>query len=198
MGLDPDLTNGQTPLEEEEKEALLDRSITTRGELDELEQLNIERAVDWSMRRKLSRPKILTLDFVRELHRRMYGDVWKLAGEFRNSNKNIGVDKHEIGIELRKLLDDAAFWIDHETYPPDEIAVRFSHRIVLIHCFLNGNGRHSRLVADIIINHILRRPVFTWGSGNLANQGDARERYLAAIREADRGNIAPLVAFARS
>jgi Fic-DOC domain mobile mystery protein B len=198
MGLDLDYTNGQTPLEEEEREGLLLQSITTRGELDEFEQLNIEKAVAWSLRRKFSRETILTEDFVKDLHRRMYGEVWKWAGEFRRSNKNIGVDKHEIGIELKKLLDDASFWIENNSFPPDEIAVRFSLRIVAIHCFSNGNGRHSRLIADIIVNHILDRPFFSWGSANLSDKGDARAVYLAAIRESDQDNLAPLVAFARS
>lgn len=198
MGLDLDESNGQTPLDEEEREELLIASVTTRGELGEFEQQNIEKAVDWSLKRSFTREEILTEDFVRELHRRMYDEVWKWAGEFRRTNKNIGVDKLEIGIELKKLLDDAAFWIANSSFPPDEIAVRFSHRIVSIHCFSNGNGRHSRLIADVIVNHILGKPVFTWGSTNLVSKGDARAAYLAALHQADDGNIAPLVAFARA
>ncbi|MCX6133032.1 MAG: mobile mystery protein B [Ignavibacteriales bacterium] len=198
MGLDFDITNGQTPLEEDEREGLLVKSVTTRGELDEFEQLNIEKAVEWSIRRSLSRETLLSESFVKELHRRMYDEVWRWAGEFRKTNKNIGVDKQEIGIELRKLLDDTAFWLDNITFPADEIAVRFSHRVVSIHCFSNGNGRHSRLMADILVSHLLDRPVFTWGSANLVKQGDPRSVYLSAIREADGGTIAPLVAFARS
>jgi Fic-DOC domain mobile mystery protein B len=198
MGLDLDYTNGQTPLEEEEREGLLLQSITTRGELDEFEQLNIQKAVAWSLRRRISRERILTESFIRELHRRMYGEVWRWAGEFRKTNKNIGVDKHEIGIELKKVLDDASFWIENSSFPADEIAVRFSHRIVSIHCFSNGNGRHSRLMTDILAKHALERPFFTWGGANLSKGGDARTDYLAAIREADQGNIAPLLVFARS
>jgi Fic-DOC domain mobile mystery protein B len=198
MGLDLDEKNGQTPLDEEEKDGLLISSITTRGELDEFEQQNIEKAVEWSLRRKLTRVEILTENFVRGLHRRMYSDVWKWAGEFRRTNKNIGVDKLEIGIELKKLIDDASFWIENSTFPPDEIALRFSHRIVSIHCFANGNGRHSRLIADIMVSSLFDRPTFTWGNTSLAGRGDARDTYLAALSEADEGNIAPLVAFARA
>jgi len=198
MGLDLDNTNGRTPLEEEEKEGLLLKSISTRGELDEFEQLNIEKAVAWSLGRKFTRETILTEDFVKDLHRRMYSEVWKWAGEFRTTNKNIGADKHEIGIELKKLLDDVSFWIENTSFPADEIAIRFSHRIVSIHCFSNGNGRHSRLIADIIVSRVLDRSVFSWGSANLTSRGDARAAYLAAIHEADQGNITPLIAFARS
>jgi len=198
MGLDLDETNGQTPLNEEEKEGLLISSVTTRGELDEFEQQNIEKAVEWSLKRRFTQEEILTEDFVRELHRRMYNDVWKWAGEFRRTNKNIGVDKLEIGIELKKLFGNTQFWIEKSAFPPDEIAVRFSLRIVSIHCFSNGNGRHARLIADIMVSHIFNRPTFTWGSTNLGGKGDARASYLAALRHADEGNIAPLVAFARA
>ena len=196
MGLDLDEPNGQTPLDEEESRLIA--SVTTRAELDEFEQQNIERAVEWSLKGRFTREEILTEDFVRELHRRMYNEIWKWAGEFRRTNKNIGVDKHEIGIELKKLLDDASFWIGNSSFPADEVAVRFSHRIVSIHCFSNGNGRHSRLIADIMVSHMFKRPTFTWGSANLLSKGEARAAYLAALHQADQGNIAPLVAFARS
>lgn len=133
-----------------------------------------------------------------ELHKRMYGEVWEWAGRFRNTNKNIGVDKYQIGIELRTLLDDCRYWIENKTFPEDEIAVRFKHRIVSIHCFPNGNGRHSRLIADVIIEKVFGKPVFTWGSQNLIRKSAFRSSYLAALRDADNGSIKPLIAFARS
>lgn len=172
MGLNIQYEAGQTPLDEDEKEGLLIPSVMTRGDLDEVEQRNIEEAISWTIltRRGFTSRRILTEEFVRELHKRMLGDVWRWAGAFRNSNKNIGVDKYRIGIELRMLLDDARYWIGHETYLPDEIAIRFKHRLVSIHCFANGNGRHSRLIADIIIDKIFGNEVFTWGEHNvLAN-----------------------------
>jgi Fic-DOC domain mobile mystery protein B len=103
-----------------------------------------------------------------------------------------------ISVSLRQLLDDCNFWIDNKTYPEDEIAIRFSHGIVNIHCFPNGNGRHSRLIADIIINHIFNRPVFTWSRADLVKMSEVRRRYISAIQEADKGDIAPLLEFARS
>lgn len=127
----------------------------------------------------------------------MYSDVWKWAGKFRTTNKNIGVDKHEIGSYLKNLLDDCAYWIEHHTYSDDEIAIRFKHRIVSIHCFSNGNGRHSRLIADIIIKHIFGKPNFTWHSTNLKVYDNPRKEYLDALKEADAGNIHALVKFAR-
>jgi Fic-DOC domain mobile mystery protein B len=198
MGLDISYIEGQTPLDEDDKEGLLIPSIATRGELDDFEQRNIELAVDWTLRKKRSAEELYTEGFVRDLHAKMFSEIWRWAGQFRLTNKNIGVDKLQIGIELRKLFDDARYWTEHSTYSADELAVRFSHRIVFIHCFRNGNGRHSRLIADVVVSNVFGLPVFTWSRSNLNVKGDARIRYLQAIREADAGNIKPLVAFARS
>lgn len=198
MGLDIDYIYGQTPLDEDEKEGLKIKSITTRGELDEFEQLNIEKAIEWTLGKKWSSNYILSEDFVRDLHGRMFNDVWSWAGEFRRTNKNIGVDKHLIGVSLKQLIDDSKYWLDHKTYNDDEMAIQFKHRIVKIHCFANGNGRHSRLMADIIVNQIFGKPIFSWSSTNLNKKGEARLKYLNAIRAADEGNIEPLIKFART
>lgn len=198
MGLDLEYINGQTPLDEEEKEGLLIPTIATRGELDEFEQQNIEQAVQWTLGRSFKLEQILTEDFVRLVHKRMYGDVWAWAGVFRKTNKNIGIDKWQIPTELKSLLDDAKYWYDNNSYPPEEFAIRFKHRIVSIHCFPNGNGRHSRLMADIIIEKIYKRPVFSWGAAKLSNESDARAAYLKAVKAADQGDYSLLLAFARS
>jgi Fic-DOC domain mobile mystery protein B len=198
MGIDFEYEEGQTPLDEEEKEGLLINTITTREELDEFEQLNIQKAVEWTIARKFKPEVILTEQFVKELHQKMFNDTWAWAGKFRNSNKNIGVDRFQISVELKNLLDDVKFWIRNETYPPNEIAVRFKHRIVSIYCFANGNGRHSRLISDVVIEHIFDQPVYSWGSSKLIKTDDARKRYLSAIRKADQGDIQPLIQFARS
>ena len=197
MGLDLDYAEGQTPLEEDEKEGLLISTITTRGELDEFEHLGVERTIEWSMKRRLGFDRILTEEFVLELHKRMFGAIWSWAGEFRTSGKNIGVDKDQIGIELKKLLDDCRYWIEHKKFTEDEIAVRFSHRMVSIHPFATGNGRHCRLIADILVSHGLGRPHFTWGSINLTAKGAARMAYMDALHESDAGNYQPLIKFAR-
>ncbi len=198
MGLDLAYIDGQTPLEEEEKDGLLIPTIATRDELDEFEQQNIEQAIQWTLGRSFKPETIFTEKFIRMVHKRMYADVWAWAGEFRKSNKNIGVNKWQIPTELRHLLDDSQHWHENNTYPPDEIAVRFKHRIVSIHCFPNGNGRHSRLMADIIIEKIYEQPVFTWGGANLSSEGDARAAYLNAVKAADQGDYSLLLAFARS
>jgi Fic-DOC domain mobile mystery protein B len=197
MGLDLTYEPGQTPLDEDEKEGLLIPSITTRGQLNEAEQLNIEEAITWTLRKKFKPLEILSEEFIRELHKQMYGDVWRWAGDFRKTNKNIGVDKFQIGIELKKLLDDAKYWLENKTYSEDEFAVRFKHRIVSIHCFPNGNGRHSRLIADVIVSQVFGRKVFTWGRTNLVDVSNARKTYLQALKKADSGDLASLIEFAR-
>lgn len=198
MGLDYAYSFGQTPLDEDEKEGLKNSSITTRWELDQLEQLNIEKAVEWTIHRRLDEERILTEEFVKGVHFKMLGDVWDWAGMFRNSDKNLGVEWIHIGVELRKLLDDTRYWIRNKAYPPDEIAIRFKHKLVKIHCFPNGNGRHSRLMADIMIEKVFDKEVFSWKASNMVKPDDVRMEYLAAIHQADHGDIVPLLNFARS
>jgi len=198
MGLNLKFTDGQTPLDEDEKEGLKIKSITTQKELDEFEQLNIEKAVEWTIRLNLKPEKILTEKFIKDLHKKMYSDVWKWAGEFRKSDKNIGINWTKIGIELKYLIDDIKYWIENKTYSPEEITIRFKHRIVAIHCFPNGNGRHSRMMADIIIESIFGKQVFSWQKSNMVKADETRKTYITALREADNGNITPLIKFAKN
>lgn len=198
MGLKLEYEEGQTPLNEEEKRGLKIKTITTHGELDEHEQRNIEKAVAWTIGKKFSSQKILTEQFILQLHKKMFSEVWEWAGSFRLSEKNIGVPFIMIGIKLRQLLDDTKYWIEHKIYPADEIAIRFKHRLVNIHCFPNGNGRHSRIMADIIIESIFDRKIFSWHYSNMVKAGEVRSKYIAAIREGDKGNIKPLIEFARN
>lgn len=128
----------------------------------------------------------------------MYGKVWRWAGKYRKTNKNIGIEKHLIPQELRMALDDCKLQIKNDIFPPDEIAIRFKHRLVSIHCFPNGNGRHSRLMADLIIEHVFNLPVFSWGAANLSGNNDVRKSYLHSIRMADQGEFSALLRFARS
>lgn len=198
MGLNLVYGKGQTPLNDEEKEGLLLKHINTQGELNEAEQLNIEEAVQWTLAKKFNAPDILSEEFVRELHKRMYRDVWRWASEFRRSDKNIGVDWKHVPIALRGLIDDCKFWIDQKTFSEDEIAIRFKHRIVSLHCFPNGNGRHSRLMADVISKQVFGKDVFSWGEQTYKDRKQAREDYIAALKEADMENLIPLTQFARA
>ena len=186
--------DANTPLAPEEREALLPSHITLRHELNEAEQINIGEAQRWADAR---RRDVLDSVFLRELHRRMFGDVWRWAGHYRATARNIGVEAHRIAVEVQQAVDDARYWVEHATYSPDEIAVRFSHRLVAIHPFPNGNGRFSRLVGDILARR-LGQPPFTWGRTSLVDAGETRARYIEALRAADNHDIGPLLLFARS
>ena len=183
-----------TPLTPDERRGLIPSDITFRGELNKAEQDNIAQAHDWALAR---RRDVLTEQFVKNLHRRMLGDVWRWAGQFRTSERNIGMPYYEIPVALRQLLADAETWIEHQAYPPDEIAVRLHHRLVQIHPFPNGNGRHSRLMADLLVMQ-LGRERFSWGSTNLRDPDEVRRRYVDALRAADNHDMTLLLAFARS
>lgn len=183
-----------TPLTPEEREGLIPSYITLRRELNEAEQANIVEAEEWAYSRKRD---VLSEQFIKSLHKRMFGRVWRWAGDFRQTERNIGVNPFRIAIDLRNLLDDCRYWIEHETYPPDEIAARFHHRLVYIHPFPNGNGRHARLAIDLLLVK-LGRPRFSWGRVNLVNAGETRQTYVAALRAADNHDIGPLLQFVRS
>lgn len=198
MGLENDDIFAQTPLDENEKVGLKSISVSTRGELDQLEQLNIEKAIEWTIHRRFDVGHLLSKEFIKRLHLKMFGDVWDWAGTFRRSNKNLGIDWVKIEVELRMLLDDTRYWIKNATYGPDEIVIRFKHRLVKIHCFPNGNGRHSRLMADILIEKVFEGEVFTWNRSNLMKPDEIRRAYILAIKKADQGDYNPLLMFARS
>jgi Fic-DOC domain mobile mystery protein B len=183
-----------TPLTAEEREGLIPSDLAYRRDLNRAEQLNILQAQDWALAR---RRDLLTEKFLRDLHRRMLGDVWRWAGRFRTTERNIGIRFYEVPMAVRTLCDDARVWIEHQTYSADEIAVRVHHRLVQIHPFPNGNGRHSRLVADLLVMQ-LGRPRFTWGRANLQDASEVRRRYIDALRAADNHDVDPILAFARS
>tara|TARA_R110002126_G_scaffold19675_1_gene73817 strand:- start:7240 stop:7821 length:582 start_codon:yes stop_codon:yes gene_type:complete len=191
-----DYPEGATPIDEDEKQGLLIPYISTREELNEWEQRNITDAYSWLNRAR--QKDILSEDFIRRLHIEMFGKVWAWAGTYRRSDKNIGVDWSQISVRFRQLLDDIHFWIDNETYSADEIATRFHHRLVFIHLFPNGNGRHARVMTDVLLEKVLSQEPFTWGSGNLIEEGDVRANYIQALRLADGHDYEPLLKFVRS
>jgi Fic-DOC domain mobile mystery protein B len=184
-----------TPLTDNEKRDLIPAHIAYRHELNAAEQENIIRGQEWALRRR--RRDLLSEKLIKDLHRHMLGDVWRWGGEYRTSERNIGVNHWEIPMALRVLLDDVKLWIEKNVYPVDEIAVRFHHRLVAIHAFPNGNGRHARLMADLLVTE-LGGTRFSWDSGSLAATGDLRRRYIAALDAADGQDIGSLLAFARS
>lgn len=199
MALDLDALDeqdGQTPLDPDETAGLIPRHIETKGALNDWEQENILQATKWLRRAKI--PEVLSESFCRDLHRRMFNKTWKWAGTFRKSDKNIGCDWTLVAVKLNQLLGNTKYWVENDTFPPDELAARFHHALVWIHPFPNGSGRHSRMMADALLKQ-LGRPAFSWGSGaNLISANEVRARYLAALRAADKNDFAELVAFVRS
>lgn len=183
-----------TLLTAEERDGLIPSYITLRSELNAAEQDNILEAEGWAFRR---RRNVLDETTLNNLHKRMFGRVWRWAGRYRRSGKNVGIDWSLIPQELSKLLNDCRYWIENETYEPDEIAARFHHKIVGIHCYPNGNGRHGRLATDLLLV-ALGRPRFSWGRESLVDASETRQRYVAALRAADGHDLAPLLAFIRS
>jgi len=187
---------GATPLDPDEAAGLRLTHITTREELNVFEAENIRAGMAWAWRSR--RKDMVSEAFIRLLHKKMFGNVWKWAGEFRTSNKNIGVSRERIGIELRHLCDDVNYWLEHESYPADELAARLHHRLVTIHPFPNGNGRHARLMADLLLEKRLASIRFSWGSEEITTANDCRQKYIKALQAADNGDYLPLLAFVRS
>ena len=188
---------GATPLDPDEAAGLVPVHITLQSDLNAWEQANIALGGRWGARQK--KRELLDEGFVRDLHRQMFGKTWQWAGTFRQSNKNIGVDWTQVAVKLLDLLDNTRHQIENYIFNEDEVAVRFHHQLVLIHAFPNGNGRHARLMADLLIMR-LGRPRLTWGSASASHNpiNSIRDKYLAALRAADQGQIDGLIAFARS
>lgn len=186
---------GATPLDPDEAKGLRASWVVTQSELNAIEQQNIIQAQVWLARTRRIDP--LSEKFLRDLHRKMFGDVWRWAGEPRRSDKNIGVDWRQIPVQLRQHLDDVRYWIANGTFELDEVATRFHHRLVAIHCFANGNGRHARLATDALLATHGYKP-FSWGSANLVVANETRQRYIRALRQADAHSIDALLRFVRS
>jgi Fic-DOC domain mobile mystery protein B len=197
MGGITDINPGNTPLSPDEQEALIP-NLATQQELNQWERANILAARAWALgERQLKKCNPITESYVRELHRKMFDQTWRWAGVYRRSEKNIGVLAQDIRERIGVLLGDADYWIVHGTYGTDEIAIRVHHQLTLIHPFPNGNGRHARLLADVIAVKF-GQPEFTWGRVEMAAPGPVRAAYLNALKLADTGNIAELLRFSRS
>jgi Fic-DOC domain mobile mystery protein B len=189
-------SDGNPPISPDELADLIP-SLATKEELNEWERENLLLARDWAIADRTGAVDIASDKYVRKLHGKMFDQTWKWAGKYRGTEKNIGVPFQGIRERLMALFGDVRYWIENSTYSLDEISVRFHHRLVLIHPFPNGNGRHARLIADVLARK-LSRPEFTWGSANLVKEGEARTKYLEAVTTADNGDIQPLLKFARS
>ena len=185
--------DGATPLDPNELGGLKHKHITKQIELNQLEQANIESGLRWLGRQ---RADVLSDGFATTLHARLFGDVWDWAGTFRKTGTSIGIDPVHIPVELRTLMVDAKYWASNKTYQPSEAAARFHHRLVKIHPFPNGNGRHARIMADAMLDRVYKAKPIEWAGGHdLQKIGERRTAYIAALKAADRGDINPLLQF---
>jgi Fic-DOC domain mobile mystery protein B len=186
--------DGHTELTDDDRRGLIPTYIATRGELFDAEQRGIARAL---LGRRPTAARLLDDRYLRGLHRAMFGDVWTWAGKYRRTDTNIGVDHRRIPVAVRDLVDDARAQVELSVYPADELAARFHHRLVAIHPFPNGNGRHGRIAADLLLG-ALDQPAFTWGAGRAVGTAELRAAYRRALQRADGGEIEELLAFVRS
>jgi Fic-DOC domain mobile mystery protein B len=187
--INEDLPEGATPLDPDEAEDLLPSHIRTRGELNVWEQENILVAAAWVQR---TRAEALAEPGIRELHRRMFSETWGWAGRYRTSDKTIGIHWPQIPVAVRNLVEDGGLWFREEVFPPDEAAIRLHHRLVQIHPFPNGNGRHARLWCDMLLSQV-GRPAIDWGGATLDCAGEQRKAYIRALWSADDGDLQPLL-----
>ncbi len=188
---------GATPLNKDEAAGLIPTYISTQGELNAVEQENILQAEHWLSRAR--KPEtVLSESFFRQLHKEMFGDVWRWAGSYRNTEKTIGVPWAQVPVAIKNMLENARFQLENKVYSADELAARLHHRAVEIHAFANGNGRHARYLADALLE-ALHQKKFSWGSASeLGQSSESRNRYIAALKEADKKNLGPLLQFVRS
>lgn len=185
---------GSTPLEPDELNDLIPNHINMQSELNAWEERNILLAEPWAFKQK----NILSIEFVEKLHKKMFDKTWKWAGIFRKTDKNIGVHWPQVAIKIKELCDDVCYQITNHVFSADEIAIRFHHRLVWIHPFPNGNGRHARLMADLLITQLGNKR-FSWGlHQDLHTATPIRKQYIAALQLADQGNYLDLLKFVRS
>jgi len=197
--IDLQYPKGATPLDPNEVNGLIPNYIKTQADLNKLEQENILEAQNWALKKK--HDDVLTYSFLLKLHKKMFGKVWRWAGSTRTSEKSIGIFKEQIPGAIKSLLDDTKYWIEHKTYPWDKIAARFHHRPLHTHMFANGNGRHARLMTDILLEVNDQEP-FSWGRNSSESpidiEGPIREKYVSSLKKADAGDFDPLMKFVKS
>ena len=181
-----------TVLDPDDSQFLIPKHILTQDQLNDWEQSNIIEAEKWLFSNQ--KTEILTVRFVQVLHKKMFDRTWKWAGNFRKTNKNIGIDWPFINLALGKLLEETKYYLKNNTYSVRETLVRFHHQLVFIHCFDNGNGRHARLMSDFLLNSLGEKR-FNWGK-DLYCDDDNRKKYITALKKADNYDYEDLIKFA--
>jgi Fic-DOC domain mobile mystery protein B len=194
---------GATPLRPEEVARLRPelRSIKTMEQLNELEAANIAECEKWAQTSRLFKlPGILATRHIARVHKEMFDDVWLWAGRIRTHDLQNAFASpwHRVRTDLEVLWGDATHWFEREMFAPDDFAVRLHHRLVKVHAFANGNGRHARLVADLVLHRHFAAKRLTWGGAVLGEEGNERQTYISALKYADQGDYRPLLEFCRA
>ena len=187
--------DGSTPLDHDQVIGIRFSHLTTMGELDEIEDLNIQKGMEWLNRQKGD--DYLSTEFLCKLHERLFGDVWKWAGKFRTSEVNISKYRpYDIGPQLKNFFEDIKLWIEGGSMSWDEISAEAHHRLVTIHPFPNGNGRTTRIYTEYLQKRN-QQPVSSWGASLAHDSKARRDLYIQSLRNADKGNFEALIAFMR-
>lgn len=198
-----DNPEGATPLNLDDMLGLKYKHIDTREQLNEVEAANILQGQIWASKlnkgaKELTRDDIFNRDFVSDLHKALFGEVWEWAGHFRKRELNIGVDPKNIAVDLHNFLEDAKCWLEFKHYDNLELSARIQHRLVQIHPFVNGNGRHSRVFTDIVRVYLLNEKPIKWANAKLENMTEERNSYISGLREADVGDLSTFIKYLQS
>lgn len=198
-----DAEYGETPIDEDVRGSLTERYrwVRTKAELNRAESTNISMAVAWLWENPFAEPAdLLDQISLRQLHARMFNEVWLWAGKTRVQETNLGVEPSQITQRLQVLLGNTLWQIDNDAYPREEFGTRFHRDLVAIHCFPNGNGRHARLVANELARILgLGRNFYSWGRRSKESPAVVRRRYIDVIKHADStGDYMPLNKFSTS
>ena len=192
---------GETPIPGDELAALVPHVIDTlaapitRADIYDLESAVLQDVTETQLAAALDGS--LTLDdllndyFLRDLHTQLYGDIWMWAGRWRQYEVNIGVAPEHIAVELRSAMGNIGYrWERAADWTPRELGVAVHAEAVRVHPFTDGNGRTTRLLADLVFI-AAQDPAELQYDWNIDKRG-----YIEHLREFDRHrNVADLAAF---
>lgn len=194
LSLLKDDPQGATPLSPDDLLGLKLPHVQTRAQLNEIEAANILQGQNWvSSLKVLTLDDIFSRDFVIALHKNLFGDIWQWAGTFRLRELNIGVEPKNIPIDLHNFLEDAKCWLEFKHFSDLELSARIQHKLVQIHPFVNGNGRHARIFTDIVRVFLLNKKPLRWAKAKLEDMTTERAAYIAGLRKADGGDFSEMV-----
>lgn len=185
--------DGSTPLDPDQIRGIKFSHLVNMGELDEVEDLNIQKGLEWLNRQKGD--DYLSMEFLCKLHEKLFGDVWKWAGTFRKVEVNLSKIKYyDVGPQLKMFFEDAKLWIEGGRMSWDEISAEMHHRLIAIHPFPNGNGRTTRIYTEYVQKRN-KQAVTSWKASLNHDPKERRRVYIKSLQQADKGDFRPLIEF---